>query len=107
MILVVPPGGETLALNIFNLLHYGHNAQVNALCLILLGIAVVPLLAWQSWSVISNQWYLTRDHALRNTHHGKRNTEHGASIVMLTLIPLLLAGCDNNSRSKESPLTSQ
>src|ERR1044071_887945 len=29
MILVVPSGGETLALNIFNLLHYGHNAQVN------------------------------------------------------------------------------
>jgi len=36
MILVVPPGGETLALRVFNLLHYGHNAQVNALCLTLL-----------------------------------------------------------------------
>ncbi len=35
MILVVPPGGETLALRVFNLLHYGHNAQVNALCLLL------------------------------------------------------------------------
>src|SRR5437764_4331290 len=68
MILVVPPGGETLALNIFNLLHYGHNAQVNALCLTLLGLVVIPLLAWQSWSVISNQRYRRRDHALRNTH---------------------------------------
>jgi hypothetical protein len=37
-------GGETLALRIFNLLHYGHNAQVNALCLVLLGLAVAPLL---------------------------------------------------------------
>lgn len=48
MILVVPPGGETLALRIFNLLHYGHNAQVNALCLTLLGIAIAPLLVWQA-----------------------------------------------------------
>jgi ABC-type spermidine/putrescine transport system permease subunit II/DNA-binding beta-propeller fold protein YncE len=46
ILLVVPPGGETLALRIFNLLHYGHNAQVNALCLTLLGLAVAPLLAW-------------------------------------------------------------
>ena len=46
MILVVPPGGETLALRVFNLLHYGHHAQVNALCLILLLLAVLPLAAW-------------------------------------------------------------
>src|SRR5262249_13841606 len=46
MILVVPPGGETLALRIFNLLHYGHNAQVNALCLALLGLALAPLLVY-------------------------------------------------------------
>ena len=43
---VVPPGGETLALRVFNLLHYGHHAQVNALCLILLLLAVLPLAAW-------------------------------------------------------------
>jgi ABC-type spermidine/putrescine transport system permease subunit II len=36
---------ETLALRIFNLLHYGHNSQVNALCLILLFVALAPLLA--------------------------------------------------------------
>jgi len=46
MILVVPPGGETLALRIFNLLHYGHNAQVNALCLTMLALALIPLLLW-------------------------------------------------------------
>jgi ABC-type Fe3+ transport system permease subunit len=45
MILVVPPGGETLALRIFNLLHYGHNAQVNALCLTLLLVALLPLVS--------------------------------------------------------------
>jgi ABC-type Fe3+ transport system permease subunit len=41
--LIVPAGGQTLALHIFNLLHYGHNAEVNALCLLLLVIAVAPL----------------------------------------------------------------
>jgi iron(III) transport system permease protein len=48
LILIVPPGGETLALRIFNLLHYGHNAQVNALCLVLLGLALAPLGLWSA-----------------------------------------------------------
>ena len=46
ILLVLPPGGETLAVRIFNLLHYGHNPQVNALCLILLLVALAPLLVW-------------------------------------------------------------
>ena len=49
LVLIVPPGGETLALRIFNLLHYGHNAQVNALCLTLLGAAIAPLVIWAAW----------------------------------------------------------
>lgn len=43
LVVIQPPGGETLALKVFNLLHYGHAAQVNALCLTLLGLAVLPL----------------------------------------------------------------
>jgi ABC-type Fe3+ transport system permease subunit/DNA-binding beta-propeller fold protein YncE len=46
LVLIVPPGEENISLRIFNLLHYGHNAQVNALCLILLGLAVLPLIIW-------------------------------------------------------------
>ena len=46
LIMIYPPGGETLALRVFNLLHYGHIAQVNALCLLLLALAVLPLLVW-------------------------------------------------------------
>jgi len=42
ILFVVPPGGETLALRIFNLLHYGHNPEINALCLLLLGLAALP-----------------------------------------------------------------
>jgi len=40
VILVQPPGGETLALRIFNLLHYGHASQVNALAVVLLATAL-------------------------------------------------------------------
>jgi len=40
--LLYPPGAETLALRVFNLLHYGHMAQVNGLCIILLGLALAP-----------------------------------------------------------------
>jgi ABC-type Fe3+ transport system permease subunit len=49
LVLIYPPGGETLALRIFNLLHYGHNAQVNALCVTLLALAVAPPAAWGAW----------------------------------------------------------
>ncbi|MCU0789100.1 MAG: ABC transporter permease subunit [Verrucomicrobia bacterium] len=46
LVLIIPPGGETVALRVFNLLHYGHTAHVNALCLVLIGLAVMPLLVW-------------------------------------------------------------
>jgi ABC-type Fe3+ transport system permease subunit/streptogramin lyase len=52
LVLIVPPGGETLAVRIFNLLHYGWNAQVNALCLGLLVLAALPLLLWQLASTL-------------------------------------------------------
>jgi iron(III) transport system permease protein len=44
VLLILPPGGETLATRVFNLLHYGHASQVNALCLLLLALAVTPAL---------------------------------------------------------------
>jgi ABC-type Fe3+ transport system permease subunit len=46
LVLIHPPGGETLALRVFNLLHYGHNAQVNALCVTLLFLALAPLVCF-------------------------------------------------------------
>jgi len=54
--LIYPPGGETLALRSFNLLHYGHNAQVNALCVVLLGLAVAPFAAW----TVARRWVFRR-----------------------------------------------
>ena len=47
LVLIQPPGGETLALRIFNMLHYGHHAQVNAACVALLALALAPLVLWQ------------------------------------------------------------
>jgi ABC-type Fe3+ transport system permease subunit len=55
LVLIYPPGGETLALRIFNLLHYGHNAQVNALCVTLLGLAVAPLVVWSAWRLVQSK----------------------------------------------------
>jgi ABC-type Fe3+ transport system permease subunit/DNA-binding beta-propeller fold protein YncE len=86
MILVVPPGGETLALRIFNLLHYGHNAQVNALCVILLAVALTPLLIWNSFS-----WLRSR--VLRNT------------LLAAALLPLI-SGCSRSNSSDTTPVNS-
>jgi ABC-type Fe3+ transport system permease subunit/DNA-binding beta-propeller fold protein YncE len=43
LLLIVPPGRETLALRVFNMLHYGHAGQVDALCVWLLIVALAPL----------------------------------------------------------------
>jgi len=57
LVLIVPPGGESLSLRIFNLLHYGHNSQVNALCLLLLVLALVPLLVWAVAEGAKRAWH--------------------------------------------------
>jgi iron(III) transport system permease protein len=44
LVLIYPPGCDTVPIRIFNLLHYGYDAQVSALCLVMLALAVVPLM---------------------------------------------------------------
>src|ERR1019366_185759 len=95
IILVVPPGGETLALRVFNLLHYGHNAQVNALCLMLLALAVAPLVIWKAWCVVHGACSLA-------THHATRNT-----LVLASAALLALTGCAPNTSSDQATLQSQ
>ncbi len=76
MVLVVPPGGETLALRIFNLLHYGYAGQVNALCLTLLGLAVLPLVGW---------WVCRKaSRSDKNTKHQTPNTKKTPSSKLQT-----------------------
>lgn len=43
LVLLVPPGSETISLRIFNMLHYGHAGQVDALCVWLLLLAIMPI----------------------------------------------------------------
>ena len=55
LIFVVPPGGETISLRIFNMLHYGHATQVDALCVWLLLVALAPLVVWGIWRMARRQ----------------------------------------------------
>jgi ABC-type Fe3+ transport system permease subunit/DNA-binding beta-propeller fold protein YncE len=91
MILVYPPGGETLALRVFNLLHYGNNAQVNALCLALLATAAAPFAAWKlgqtGWRFLSSA---------------------PARVLPLLLLALgLAAGCGRAPAAGETPIDSR
>jgi ABC-type Fe3+ transport system permease subunit/sugar lactone lactonase YvrE len=95
MILVVPPGGETLALRVFNLLHYGHNAQVNALCLTLLALAAAPLVVWKAWRVLRGACSVPTQHATRNT------------ILFSFAVMPILTGCAPSPPSNQAPLASQ
>ncbi len=78
LVLIVPPGGETLSLRIFNLLHYGHSGQISSLCLILLGIAVLPLVVGGGWRMVGR---LTT-----------RNLQPANSLALFAVVSLL-AGC--------------
>ncbi|MDB6016462.1 MAG: repeat containing protein [Pedosphaera sp.] len=87
MVLVVPPGGETLALRVFNLLHYGHNPQVNALCLALLALALLPLLLWRT-----GRWFA--------------GWRRGGALATLLIAVLTIAGCSQNN-ARESVIESK
>ena len=95
MILVVPPGGETLALRVFNLLHYGHNAQVNALCLTLLVLAVAPLVARKAWCVLRGACSGFRPHAARTT------------LLLAGAVALACSSCSPGVPANQAPIRSQ
>jgi len=96
MVLVVPPGGETLALRIFNLLHYGYAAQVNALCLALLGLAVAPLL-------LVAAFVRTRQFLQRFSRKEFGRVPMSAAMAMV----VLLAGCAPPAAMNEAALKSR
>jgi iron(III) transport system permease protein len=98
LVLIVPPGGETLALRIFNLLHYGHNAQVNALCLTLLGAAVAPLLVVAA--------FVRARHFIRSRAEGSigRVLTNAATIAIMLA---LFSGCSPAASKQNAPLHSR
>jgi ABC-type Fe3+ transport system permease subunit len=92
IVLIVPPGGETIALRIFNLLHYGHNAQVNALCLALLLGALTPLAVHGLWRTFRR--FITKPIPL-------------ASCALAMAVGCSLCGCRPASSENEVPLQSK
>jgi ABC-type Fe3+ transport system permease subunit/DNA-binding beta-propeller fold protein YncE len=97
LILIVPPGGETLALRVFNLLHYGHNTHVNALCLVLLLLAVAPLCV--AAALVSARAALI---SARTPHKGYAVLANAAAL----LAALSLSGCAQSPPS-EAPVDSR
>jgi ABC-type Fe3+ transport system permease subunit/DNA-binding beta-propeller fold protein YncE len=89
IVLIMPPGGETMAVRIFNFLHYGHNPQVDALCLLLLVLAVAPMVIWSAgrWIV---KW---------SAECGVRSAESKNRMAMLLVIfgALFLTSCSQES----------
>ena len=97
IVLVQPPGSETLALKIFNLLHYGYAAQVNALCLVLLGVAMLPLVAVAAF--VRTRQFLSA----RKPGDFSRALTSAATVVVVAL----LAGCAPSDSKNEAALQSK
>jgi DNA-binding beta-propeller fold protein YncE len=117
IVIVQPPGGETLALKIFNLLHYGYAAQVNALCVVLLGVAVLPLVLWCVWKWVRQtssklQHPSSREISSFNIQSSGSGT--GIGVWYLGLLWCLVlggwcfcSGCSPASTQNEAPLKSK
>jgi len=102
IILIMPPGGETLALRVFNLLHYGHNAQVNALCLSLLAVALAPLAVWGVWNLLR-----AKSLAPRWRDSGKSNFTPALVLLLCLGAVLTLTGCGPQTTTNEAPIKSE
>ena len=97
IVIIQPPGGETLALKIFNLLHYGYAAQVNALCLALLGLAVLPLLVVAAF--VRTRQFLSAEAPSR--------VSRALASAAAMMIVVLLVGCSPSGSKNETELQSK
>jgi ABC-type Fe3+ transport system permease subunit/sugar lactone lactonase YvrE len=114
IVMVQPPGTETLALKIFNLLHYGYAAQVNALCVALLGLAVLPLVVWMGvkWVVekTSNIQHSTPREAsssnIQSTVAGRRFGAWNLSLLWMLVLGAwcFCSGCSPTDAKHEAQL---
>lgn len=96
VVLVQPPGGETLALRIFNLLHYGHAAQVNSLAVLLLTTALV--IAGIGWLLLA--WL-----APRPAHH--QHSKGTGWLVPALLLAIGVSGCGPAAKESTQSIDSQ
>ncbi len=105
LILIMPPGAETLSIRVFNFLHYGHNAQVNALCLVLLMLALAPLIVF----VAVGAWTRRKSSTDALADTGGNGTRRIPLLPPVGLAALLwmLAGCSPATSSNEAPVESK
>lgn len=89
VLLLYPPGSETLAFNVFNLLHYGYAGEVNAVCLILAALALLPFVLWQAVSRLP-----------------RLNRPLGLTVLAGCCLVALLSGCGSNSTKNQAELRS-
>jgi ABC-type Fe3+ transport system permease subunit len=76
LLLIVPAGRETLALRVFNMLHYGHAGQVDALCVWLLVVGIAPVVVYGVIAKVQGRLAL---------------------VMSLGMTALVLSGCTKNS----------
>ncbi len=118
IVLIQPPGCETLALRIFNFLHYGHNAQVNALSLTLLGLAIVPFVIWQAAKFVQNKSSNIQHPTSREASSSKAQTTARVNLFGIWCLKFLwclvlgawcfsFVGCSLQSASNESRVESK
>jgi ABC-type spermidine/putrescine transport system permease subunit II/sugar lactone lactonase YvrE len=94
-----PPGSETLAARVFGFLHYGHNAQVNALCLILMVLAVAPLVVYGGFL---NRWpgngHRTSEFVeATSSRRWLRIIGASFSLALALIIGLVVTGCSRQA----------
>lgn len=111
LVLIVPPGCETVSLRIFNLLHYGHNSQVNALCLLLLAVAVMPLALWAAGSaLVGRNTKGTSNSQSPDSNIGGRPAVLGLGFIWYLVFGVWCSGCtnsDDQSASNRFPIQSK
>lgn len=98
VLLVAAPGAETLPTVIFNLLHYGHQGQVNALCLMLLLAAAAPV-AIGVVLAAGMKWV--------RTVQGHWNAGRAAVLGMLLAAGIAPTGCSPDLPSTGDPIESR
>ncbi|MCD8535027.1 MAG: hypothetical protein LR011_09660 [Verrucomicrobia bacterium] len=87
-ILVIPPGGETAAMRVFGLLHYGHTSMVHGICAILVLVAVLVPGATQLAMHVRDHWPMKKI--------------RGNGMPLALFLALLANGCQPGNHSPES-----
>ena len=94
LLLIIPPGWETVAHRIFVLLHYGHDEQVAALAFVLLVLGGLP------WGL----WWVGRRLVCWMRCKRERREANGLSTAVAALALMGLVGCTQQPLEEGKPL---